>query len=144
MSSPFPLRSPSQQTCGIVMFPRILDKIRLQAAGQLPSGYNVGIVPGKRTFDDRLCKFLGIDFQALTARVMEGGTDEELMHWCFQNGHQPDAEQIEIWNTFLLKRGWNDNATAGFTQQKAEAGLAHREDILTFFHLMDVEEGRAP
>ena len=30
-----------------------------------------------------------------------------------------------------------------FIQQKAEAGLAHRDDLVTFFDLMDVEEGRA-
>jgi gluconokinase len=29
-------------------------------------------------------------------------------------------------------------------EQRAEAGLRHREDIVTFFDLMDVEEGRAP
>jgi hypothetical protein len=141
--STFPLRSPTEMTGGIVMFPRVVDKIRLHAAGQLPSGYNVGIVEGKRTFDDRLCKFLRIDFDALQARVLEGGTDEELLEWCLQNGARPDSEQIEIWNTFLLKRGWNDSATSGFQQQKKEAGLGHRDDILTFFHLMDVEEGRS-
>ena len=142
--STFPLRSPREMTGGIVMFPRVVDKIRLQAAGQLPSGYNVGLVAGKRTFDDRLCKFLGIDFEALRTRVLQGGTDQELLDWCLQNGLKPDAEQIEIWNTFLLKRGWNDNATPGFLQQRADSGLGHREDIVTFFHLIDVEEGRAP
>ncbi|RYD32995.1 MAG: DUF5069 domain-containing protein, partial [Verrucomicrobiaceae bacterium] len=48
----FPIRSPRVQTGGIVVFARILDKIRLNAEGKLPEGYHVGIVPGNRTFDD--------------------------------------------------------------------------------------------
>jgi gluconokinase len=143
MSSTFPLRSPAATTRGICLLGRIIDKIRLNAEGKLPEGWHVGIIPGKRTFDDRLCKFLRVDWDALSARVLQGGSDEEILDWCFSQGHQPDAEQIEIWNTFMQKRGWNDPSTPGFIQQKADAGLAHRDDIVTFFHLMDVEEGRS-
>jgi gluconokinase len=95
-----------------------------------------------RTFDDRVCRFLGVDYEALQARTLEGGTDEEVLEWCFANGRRPDAEQVEVWNTFMLKRGWRDAASAGLERQKAEAGLGDRADIVVFFDLMDVEEGR--
>lgn len=141
----FPLRSPYHQVGGIYVLARIIDKIRLDAAGKLPAGYHVGLVPGKRTFDDRICRFLGVDFDALRERALQGGSDDEILQWAFQTAERrPDAEQIEIWNGFMAKRGWNDPATPGFIQQKTEAGLGHRDDIVTFFHLMDVEEGRAP
>ena len=55
-----------------------------------------------------------------------------------------DAEQIEVWNGFLTKRGWRDSGSAGLVKQREEAGLGHREDLQTFFDMMDVEEGRAP
>ena len=139
----FPIRSPRHQTGGIVVFGRIVDKIRLNAEGNLPDGYHVGIVPGNRTFDDRLCKFLGVEFEEFSARVLEGGSDDELLAWCYENGSKPDAERIEVWNAFLTKRGWHDPATTGFAKSKAEAGFADREDIQTFFDLMDAEEGRA-
>jgi hypothetical protein len=142
MSQPFPLRSPSERTLGIVFFPRLVDKIRLAAQGQLPAGYHLGLLPTGRTFDDRFCKFLQIDFSQLQARVLQGGTEEELMEWCFSIGLRPSEEQIEIWNTFLLKRGWNDSGSATLAQQKTAAGLAHRDDIVTYFQLMDAEEGR--
>jgi gluconokinase len=139
----FPLRSPRDPVGGIFVFGRILDKIRLQAReGSLPPGYHLGLVPGGRSFDDRVCRFLGVEFAALEARVLAGGTDDEVLEWCFQNGRRPDAEQIEIWNGFMFKRGWRDGASGALVQQKAEAGLAEREDILTFFDLMDAEEGR--
>lgn len=140
----FPIRSPRDPVGGIFVFGRILDKIRLDAQGKLPVGYNIGVIPGKRTFDDRVCKFLGVDFDALTARVLQGGTDEEILGWCFQTGRRPDAEQIEIWNGFMSKRGWRDAASGGLVRQRQDAGLGHREDIQTFFDLMDVEEGRLP
>jgi Domain of unknown function (DUF5069) len=138
----FPLRSPSVTTSGVVFFARFIDKIRLDAQNALPPGYHVGFVEGSRTFDDRFMRFVGVGYDELRARVLEGGSDEELLEWCYQNGRRPDTEQIEIWNTFLQKRGWNDPATPGFIKQKAEAGLAHRDDIVTFFQLFDVEEGR--
>ena len=139
----FPLRSPRDTVGGITVFGRILDKIRAHAAGKLPEGYHLGIIAGKRTFDDRVCRLLGVDFDALSARVLEGGTDEEVLKWCFQTGRQPDAEHIELFNGFMSKRGWRDPATNGLIEQRAAAGLAHREDLVTFFDMMDVEEGRA-
>lgn len=139
----FPIRSPRHLTGGIVVFARVVDKIRLAAEGKLPSGYHLGNVPGNRTFDDRLCKFLGVDFDALSDRVLAGGSDEEILDWAFSHGRKPDAEQIEVWNAFVTKRGWRDPLTAGFEIAKAEAGLADRADIQTFFDVIDAEEGRA-
>lgn len=140
----FPIRSPRDPVGGIFVFGRILDKIRLHAQGKLPEGYHLGIIAGKRTFDDRVCRLLGVDYDALTARVLVGGTDEEVLEWCFQNGRKPDAEQIELFNGFMMKRGWRDAASVGLVEQRAQAGLGHREDLQTFFDVMDVEEGRAP
>lgn len=140
----FPIRSPRETVGGIFVFGRILDKIRLQARdGHLPEGYHLGVISGKRTFDDRVCRFLGVEFEALSQRTLAGGTDEEVLEWCFENGRRPDAEQIEIWNGFMMKRGWRDAASSGVAEQKEAAGLRQREDIQTFFDLMDAEEGRS-
>lgn len=139
----FPLRSPRDTVGGIVVFGRILDKIRLFAKdGKLPDGYHLGIVPGRRTFDDRVCRFLGVDYAGLTKRTLAGGTDEEILEWCFRSGTRPDAEQLEVWNGFMGKRGWRDEASASLAEQKAAAGMSERDDIQTFFDLMDAEEGR--
>ena len=142
--SDFPIRSPRHKVGGICLLARIIDKIRLDAAGRLPEGYHVGFVPGNRTFDDRLCRFLGIVWEPFRDRVLAGGSDEEILEWCFAHGRRPDDEQVEVWNAFMEKRGWRDPAMPGFERAKAEAGLADRGDLLTYFDLMDVEEGRAP
>ena len=140
----FPIRSPRDTVGGIFVFGRILDKIRLHARGSLPEGYHLGVIAGKRTFDDRVCQFLGVTFEALTERVLAGGTDEDVLEWCFETGMRPSAEQIEIWNGFMSKRGWRDAASQGLISQRADAGLGDREDLQTFFDVMDAEEGRMP
>ncbi|MGC4017012.1 MAG: DUF5069 domain-containing protein [Luteolibacter sp.] len=134
----FPIRSPRDMVGGISVFGRILDKIRLTAEGQLPDGYHIGPIEGKRTFDDRVCRLLGISFEDLQKRTLEGGSDEEILDWCFDHGRKPDQEQIDVWNGFMRKRGWNDEA--GLVEAKQEAGFEDREDIQTFFDLMDAEE----
>lgn len=136
----FPIRSPRETVGGIFVFGRILDKIRLNAEGRLPEGYHLGIIPGARTFDDRVCRLLGVSFEDLERRTLQGGSDEEILEWCFEHGRKPDQEQIDVWNAFMRKRGWNDEAN--LDKAKQEAGLGDREDILTFFDLMDTEEGR--
>ncbi|HEY8991917.1 MAG TPA: DUF5069 domain-containing protein [Luteolibacter sp.] len=137
----FPIRSPRETVGGLFVFGRILDKIRLNAAeGRLPEGYHLGIIEGSRTFDDRVCRFLGVSFDDLERRTLEGGSDEEVLEWCFRHGRRPDQEQIDVWNAFMRKRGWNDEAN--LAEAKQDAGLGHRDDIQTFFELMDVEEGR--
>jgi len=47
---------------------------------------------------------------------------------------------MDVWNAFMRKRGWSDEA--GLENAKKDAGLSDREDIQTFFDLMDAEEGR--
>lgn len=136
----FPIRSPRDPVGGVFVFGRILDKIRLEAEGSLPEGYHIGVIAGKRTFDDRVCRLLGVSFEDLQARTLEGGGDEEILAWCYVHGHKPDQEQLDVWNAFMRKRGWSDEA--GLEQAKQEAGFTDREDIQTFFDLMDAEEGR--
>src|SRR5829696_6920587 len=99
------LRSPHQKTGGIVYFARMLDKIRLHLNGSLPGEYHPNLGDG---FDSFCCRFLGLDYSALVKRVEAGGTDEGILEWAFQNGRQPNAHEILVWNEFMRKRGWND------------------------------------
>jgi hypothetical protein len=142
MRTPIPgLRSPSGEVGGIVYFGRMIDKIRLHQAGKLPQDYvsNLG-----RGFDARCVHFLRISYQALVDRVAESNApDDELLEWAFQNGQRPDDEDIEIWNGFMTKRGWNDEGNETLVKRKAEAGISDRTDIQTMFRFIDADEGRA-
>jgi gluconokinase len=135
------LRSPHEKTGGIVYFGRMLDKIRLHAAGQLPEDYigNLGI-----GFDERCVKFLWVEYPALVARVKQGGSDEEILDWCFAQGRKPSEDEIEVWNEFMRKRGWNDDMSPRLQMRLKEGGFESRVDIQTFFDFIDLDEGRAP
>jgi gluconokinase len=135
------LRSPYAQVGGIYYFPRMLDKIRLHAAGELPAEYHANLGGG---FDGRALSFLWIEYPSLVERVKQGGTDEEILAWAGAQGRQPKPEEIEIWNDFMRKRGWNDEMSARLEMRKAESGFEGRDDIQTFFDYIDLDEGRDP
>jgi gluconokinase len=135
------LRSPSDRVGGLVYFGRMLDKIRLHAKGALPDDYKANLGEG---FDSRCVSFLKVPYHAIVERTLAGGTDEEVLEWCFAHGRRPDEEEIEIWNEFLRKRGWNDEMSPRLASRKAEGGFQHRDDIQTFFSYIDLDEGRDP
>jgi hypothetical protein len=122
-------------------FPRMLDKLRLHARGELPPDYVPWVGKG---FDGRCCRFLRIDYDALVKRVLQGGTDDELLDWCFQNGRRLSDEDIEVWTAFICKRGWRDapEVVADLEESKLKSGLVDRPDIDTCLRRQDAEEAR--
>ncbi len=136
------LRSPFDQIKGIVYFGRMLDKIRLQAAGKLPPGWQPMRGAVKGSFDSRCCSFLHIEYAAIEKETLRGNkTDEELLDWAFANGRKPSDEQIEVWNAFMTKRGWRDAGTQRLNERLAEIGLPPGT-VQTMFEFIDVDEGR--
>lgn len=135
------LRSPHDEVGGIVYFGRMLDKIRLHAKGALPEDYIENLGDG---FDARCLSFLHVDYPGLVTKTNDGGSDEEILEWCFAQGHHPDEEAIEIWNDFMRKRGWNDALAERLEFRLKEAGQEHRTDIQTMFDYIDLDEGRDP
>lgn len=148
MALPYPtlipgLRSPSDQVGGIVYFGRMLDKIRLAAAGKLPEGWQAARgMANKSSFDARCCRFLQIDYGALEAETLKGGkSGEELLAWAFAHGRRPNEEEIEVWNAFMMKRGWRDAGTQRLNERLAEIGLPPGT-VQTMFEFIDLDEGR--
>ena len=80
-------------------------------------------------------------------RVLRGGSDDEILAWCFEHGKRPTDEQVLIWNKFMLKRGWcdeDDGSTQELERYKASSGLAHRTDPVTFFGRYGAEAVKSP
>src|SRR5437763_11883156 len=133
-----------RETKGLIYFARMLDKIRLKARGELPPDYFTGVDEDPTMFDARCTRFLGVDYDELATRTLQGGSDEEILEWCFERGRRPSEEEIEIWNAFLLKRGWRDESTAELEAVKKEENFEGRDDIQTWVDLHDAGEGRTP
>ena len=79
------LRSPYAKVGGLSYFARMLDKIRLHAAHQLPAEYQPNLGGG---FDGRALSFLWIEYPALVERVKAGGTDDEILEWACAQGRR--------------------------------------------------------
>src|SRR5436190_6842525 len=124
-------RSDYRETKGLIYFARMLDKIRLNAEGRLAPGYFVG-VEDPTFFDARCTRFLGVDYEELAVRTLQGGSDGEILEWCFARGRRPSEEEILVWNAFLLKRGWRDEASADLQAAKKRLALGNRDDIQTW------------
>jgi hypothetical protein len=100
------LGSPYEIVGGVVYFGRMIDKIRLHAAGMLPSEYQPLLGNAKpRSFDGRCCRFLQIDYVALAAQAIQGGTDEALFQWACTDGRKPSDKGAEGETPSRLGRG---------------------------------------
>lgn len=124
---------------GMMWFPRLTDKIRLCARGELPEAYHANL--GER-FDQRCAGFLRVEYPALRARVLAGGTDEEILEWCYENGRRLNELDLFIWNSFVSKFGWNDERTVRVNEMKTELGVVERADLRTLADMLDFDEKR--
>src|SRR3954462_9324240 len=77
-------KSPKETTKGMMYFPRMLDKIRLHGKSELSEDYHANL-GGPKTADGMCTNFLRVNYGVLRQRVLKGGTDEEILEWCYQN-----------------------------------------------------------
>lgn len=148
MPLPYPtlipgLRSPHDQVNGLVYFGRMLDKIRLQAEGKLPEGWQpMRGDAAKGSFDWRCCRFLKVSYADVEAETLKRDkTDEELLAWAYASGREPTEDEVEVWNGFMTKRGWRDAGTQRLNERLAEIGLSPGT-AQTMFEFIDIDEGR--
>ncbi len=134
------LRSPCDKVGGLVYFGRMVDQIRAHAPnGELPPEYQANLGKG---LDEHCVNFLGVSYDLLVQYVNEAVSDEAILESCFGMGHRPSEAETYIWNEFMLKRGWHDDASQTVKQLKREQGLTARSEIETIFQLIDAAEGR--
>ena len=122
-------------------FPRMLDKIRLHARGELGEDYHLNL-GHRKAADGACCNFLRVDHVDLRERVLAGGTDEEILEWCFEKGRKLNEGDLIVWNGFIAKFGWRDFATPTLERIKKRSGIEDRADIVTIPDLIDFDEGR--
>ncbi|MCA1660094.1 MAG: DUF5069 domain-containing protein [Verrucomicrobiaceae bacterium] len=135
----FPVRSPAAKMGGLVYFGRMLDKIRVHARGELPEEYQPNLGKG---FDAKCCAFLHLDYGEMAARVREGASDNDMLEWALTAGRRPNETEIDMWNEFMRKFGWRDQASEILARRKREGGMEDRAEIETMFQFIDADEGR--
>lgn len=138
------LRSCYAKVGRFVYFGRMLDKIRLHAAGKLPAEYQANLGDSQTyVLDGRCCRFLGIRYGDLKERVLAGASDEEAMAWVQAHGTARTDEECHMWNRFILKLGWRDERSSVLPQRIKDAGLTGKP-IETLVDHIEFDEGRDP
>jgi gluconokinase len=136
------LRSPYVKVGRLVYFGRMIDKLRLLAAGQLPADYQANVGKG---FDARCCAFLRVSHDELKAHVFAHPETDAvaILAWAEQRGGARTDEECEIWCGFMMKRGWRDAGAEILAKRIRESGLEGKP-VVTMFDYLDFDEGRDP
>ncbi|HYF35933.1 MAG TPA: DUF5069 domain-containing protein [Prosthecobacter sp.] len=138
------LRSCYDKVGRLIYFGRMLDKIRLHAQGRLPEDYLAQLGDTQfYTLDGRCCRFLGVSYAEVRARVVEGGTEEEILAWVHARGTPRTDEECHMWNRFIAKLGWRDERSHVLPQRILDSGLAGKP-IETLIDHIEYDEGRDP
>jgi hypothetical protein len=137
-SSIFP-KSPLEEVGGIPYFARMCDKIRLDANGDLSAEYQPNLGRG---FDQWTCEYLRIDYCDLVEKVNGGMDDEAALEWAVGVGGERTSVERDWWLSYMRNRGFGDDFSEILVKRKSENGLEDRDDIVSFFGLIDADEGR--
>lgn len=139
------LRSVYAKVGRLIYFGRMLDKIRLHAAGKLPSDYVANLGDAQfYVLDGRCCRFLGIPYSELRDEALAGGTDEEILAWVHARGVKRTDEECHMWNRFILKLGWRDERSGVLAQRIRDGGGFSGKAIETIIDHIEYDEGRDP
>jgi gluconokinase len=123
----------------------MLDKIRLHAAGKLPSEYvpNLGDTQFY-TLDGRCCRFLGVPYPDIRDRALAGVRVAEVLAWVHACGSARTDEECHMWNRFIVKLGWRDERSAVLAQRVHDAGGFSGRTVETIVDHIEYDEGRDP
>ena len=132
-----PPRSPRSRLGGFVMLPRILDKGRAALASKLGEYHYAGKGMDRHFFD-----FVGLDHEALKQELAKGTGDWDMLAWIQANAKTPRQPwEIAAWSDYHLRRvPDSDHETLTYFAAEVKKFHATREDINTWFDLMDLDD----
>lgn len=130
-----PPRSPRVRLGGYVILPRILDKGRASLTGK------IGEYKYACPLDQRFLSFAGINPEALKKQLAAGKSDSAILQWILKNAKTQHTEpEILAWSLYQENRTPSDTESREYFQELHHKVASHREDILTWFDLLDLDD----
>jgi len=129
-------RSPRIRLGGYVILARILDKGRADIAGTLGEyKFNSGM-------DQHWFRFTGLTAEALREELAKGKGDGEILQWVQETApNKREAWEISQWSAYFNERGPDSDAeTLSFFAERVASHTKIREDVKTWFDLLDVDD----
>ena len=133
-------RSPYEVMDGWVHLPRLVDKIRLYEAGQLPEDYQPNYL--HKGFDLAWFKASVVESDTLVGVVQNSITAGQVSDWVKANVNASDEAKAALRGK-LLSYGTEGALLELLIKRKAESGLQDRDDIRCMFDYIDADEGRS-
>ncbi|HEY2568658.1 MAG TPA: DUF5069 domain-containing protein, partial [Candidatus Udaeobacter sp.] len=94
-------------------------------------------------FDKHLLAFMKIDGDAFEEVANKLDDDDAILSWVKKNGAHHSSEAVDQWNQAMISRHPDTAAKkARFLHFLKEAGGDARNDIRTYFDLIEFDEGR--
>ena len=91
--------------------------------------------------DQRFLEFAGIDAEALKQQLAAGKGDWEILQWINANSTtRPKAADILAWSAMQEQRVPTDPESRAFFNELHSKVAQHREDIATWFDLLDLDD----
>lgn len=137
-----PLRSPRETLGGYVIFPRLIDKVRLHARGKLPPEYQPQLLAPEPALDGRFLAFTGLDAEALRGAILSSPDDAAVLSWVERHGTpRTDAEKTAWAEAINIYRPDPERAAR---RAQNYPTVAARFDVggMSVFDLIDLDEGR--
>ena len=121
LPKPVPLRSPRELLGGYILFPRLIDKVRLLAQGQLPQAYAANVLGTEFTLDGRFLAFTGLDAEALRRVILSNHTDDEVLAWVPEHARPTTAWNNECGPNRLIAIGpmWRERNIGSASTQNS-------------------------
>jgi hypothetical protein len=130
-----PPRSPRVRLGGYAILPRVLDKGRAVIAG------TAGEYKFACPLDQQFLTFAGIDPERLREQLATGKGDGEILAWVTANAkNQPTPAHIAAWSAWQDQRAPGDVGSREFFQGLHAQVAAKREDVATWFDLLDLDD----
>jgi hypothetical protein len=91
--------------------------------------------------DERFLEFAGVGADALKDRLADGAGDREILQWIDDNSTtRPNPQQIATWSRLQEERVPGDLESREFFSELHKAAAPEREDISTWFDLLDLDD----
>jgi hypothetical protein len=127
---------------GYVILPRLIDKVRLHARGELPPDYVKNLLASPTALDGRFLEFSGIEAEELRKVILRSKTDAEVLAWVEQNGAPHTDEEKREWMEMI--DAYRPGAEWAKKRREIYKKVAENVDpaTLSVFDLIDLDEGR--
>jgi len=130
-----PPRSPRVRLGGFAILPRMLDKVRANAAGTLGE-----YVWNCRT-DQFFFRFTGLTAAQMLERAKTGAGDWEMLLWVNENSPiKHSALEIGQWSDWMETVSFADVDSRKWFTEEIERLNPEREDIVGIFDYLDLDD----